>query len=536
MEYYPNTLTSKARGEDNGAYYAAYDYAVVALREGLLRFPNSPEANSWRWDLAYNLARVGDPSAGQAYADLIVKGLNQGEVEFNNLSAWFKSLEPRLDLDVVALTPLSGYISADLLVVRGPGSAFIWLYQTSSAYAAEVLTSQFDFVRSPELYALLSNLTGEPNGDEELVIYSVTPNSDLHMIAPEIFSLTQVPAGRLDFQPSQAEFEIGTDFRNYWAVAKSTSGGNDLLFKTTIFPACPLTIERQFHWDGERFVLARQDFQIQPDPGSIWFCQQVIDHAHNVWGPKITAGLMATVLPDWPPAEDDLGNPIPPDARDEWRYRLGIEYALSGDFDGATGVLNDVVTSPAVVNSRWIEPANTFLANYQNPEDLYRACASVSACNPDDAIGQLLTALPKDQLPNVIDVLWKAGASLRVSGYFDFDLDGQSERWFMVRPRPLEQLTFWIAAAGPDHVYAFPVTKLDTNTPDLTYYNREQIPPIVWIDGKVAISMERDPERANHSSRRLRSAMYSPTASSSDCIQPNKPYGLAKIQSWFRAS
>ena len=492
MEYYPNTLTSKERGADNAAYFAAYKFAVVALQEALVRFPDASEADAWRWDLAYNLARVGDPHTGQSYADLIVEGLNQSQVDFNDLSNWFKSKEPRLDLDIVALTPLSGYISANLLVLHGPGSTFIWLYQTSSAYSAEVLTSQFDFVRSPEMYAILSNLTGEQNRDEELVIYTVTPDTDLHMIAPDVFSLAQIPAQRLDFQPSQAEFEIGTDFRNYWAVTKTDSGGNDLLFKATIFQACPLTIERQYHWDGKRFILVRQSYQIEPSTDSLFYCKQVVEHAHNVWGPQVSADLMVAVLPDWPPAQDDHGNPLPADARDEWRYRLGIEYALSGDFTGATGVLNEVVQSPIVGDSRWVEPAKTFLQNYQKPEDLYRACSSVAECNPDDAIGQILNALPADQFPNAIDVLWKAGASLRVSGYFDFDGDQQSERWFMVRPRPLERLTFWIVAAGPEQLYAFPIIKLDNASPTLTIFDEHQVPPIVWIDGEIAITLDRD--------------------------------------------
>ncbi len=492
MEYYPNTLTSRERGEDNAAYYAAFEYAVIALQEALLRFPGAPQANAWRWDLAYNLARKGDPTAGQSYADLIVKGLNQSQVEFGNLTAWFKSQEPRLDLDVVELQPLSGYISASLLVVRGPGSAFIWLLQTSSAYQAQVLVSQFDFVWSPEMYAILSDLTGEQNNVEELVIYTETPEKDLRMLAPDVFSLSQVPAERLGFQPSHAEFEIGTGFRNYWAVTKNTSGGNDLLFRVDVFPACPLTIERQYHWNGNKFLLARQGFQIEPSPISLYFCKQVIEQAHNLWGAEITAELRKAILPDWPPAQDDKGNPLPADALDEWRFRLGIEYALSGDFQKATSTLAEVAESPVVPASLWVEPAKTFLQNYQQPSDLYRACSSVPHCNPDDAINQLLNMLPVNQYPNVINLLWKAGASLRISGYFDFDLDGQSERWFLVRPRPLEKLTFWIVAAGPDKVHAFPIIKLDNNTPTLTYYDDEQIPPIVWIDGEIAITLERD--------------------------------------------
>ena len=157
---YPNLLTERARGEDNAAYYAAFSFSTNALREALLRFPLATEAATWRWQLAYSLALTGDiqagqaqvglAQAGQAYADLISGGLNSQETEPEGLADWFHTREPRLKLKSHELEPLSGYLSAYLVQIEGPGGVFIWLRQTSSAFQAEVLFSRFDFVTAPE--------------------------------------------------------------------------------------------------------------------------------------------------------------------------------------------------------------------------------------------------------------------------------------------------------------------------------------------------------------------------------------------------
>src|SRR3990170_1625225 len=68
LEAYPESLSAFARGDNNAGYFAAFQYAIQAQREALLRFPTAPQAENWLWGLAYNLARTGDPQAGTRFA------------------------------------------------------------------------------------------------------------------------------------------------------------------------------------------------------------------------------------------------------------------------------------------------------------------------------------------------------------------------------------------------------------------------------------------------------------------------------------
>lgn len=492
MEYYPNTLSQKARGDDNAAYYAAFSYAVVAQKEALLRFPDAPEANQWRWGLAYDLARTSDPSAGQQYASLIAQALNRGEVNVRQLGTWFQTREPRLGLNVIELKPISGYLSSYLLQVRGEGSAFIWLLETTGAFQTHVLTSDFDFVKAPKAYSVISDLTGD--GNEEIAIYHSSITGNTIMTTPRVFSLTQMPAKELQFVPSQGTYDIGTDYVNYWAVTQDTSGSNDLQFRGNAFPACPVTIKRTYHWNGEAFELTNKQFDVTPPAAdNLGICQTIVDHAANFWGPEATIQIMETLLPEWPPAVDEQGNPLPPDALDEWRYRLGIYQALTGDQQGAVQTLQAIYDNPSSVNSNWVIPAKKFLDLYQKPDDIYNACVQAEFCNPADAIRYLIGTLSADQSPDALQFLWQSGVTLGASGYYDFDQDGESERWFTVKYHPGEKLEFWILAPSKSGVHALLVTSIDSTRPELSLQPDTQ-PAVIWLDSTVAFSMQRDPD------------------------------------------
>jgi len=143
---YPNTLQDSERGEDEEAYYQAFEYGINAQQESILRYPDAPQADQWRWDLAYNLARMGNPDAGRQYADVLVRALNRDEVQVSGLSTWLQTKEPRMELFLIELEPFSDYIGSYLLEIRGNGSTFIWLMESTGGYNAYTLTENFDFI------------------------------------------------------------------------------------------------------------------------------------------------------------------------------------------------------------------------------------------------------------------------------------------------------------------------------------------------------------------------------------------------------
>lgn len=489
---YPNTLTRQQRGKDDGNYYAAFYYASIAQFEALLRYPDAPESEQWRWGLAYNLARMGDARAGEHYAQLIAQALNRAEVKPADLDKWFSGKEPRLGLKIVPISRVPGYLSARLIQIEGAGSAFILLLETPSAYQVQTLLSDFDFIRPSQISAFAADLTSD--GVDEVVIFWSTPSREKQLILPRIFSLATIPPSELAFHPTIAEFNLGTETTLEWSAVKSSNGRMDLQMQATLFPACPLEIIQRYRWDGEKFNLATSDYLLQPNPGTLSFCRHVIDHSTAVWGPGPTIRLIETLLPHWPPPIDEAGRPFPPEAQDELYYRLGVLYALNGARETALRILQNLITSSAASINRWVISAQNFLVSYQGSRGLYRACVEAEYCDPNLALKSLVESLPSQDYPIALERLRQSGVNLRTTGYFDFDSDGAREIWFTLRHRPAEKLGFWIIVPYPQGIKAFRLGEVETNLPRLTYYNQEQLPPIVLLNQSLAFQLNRLPQ------------------------------------------
>jgi hypothetical protein len=276
-------------------------------------------------------------------------------------------------------------------------------------------------------------------------------------------------------------------------------GGNDLLFKSDIYAPCPIAVRRAYRWNGAYFEFVEASYTLDNPPLELGYCDFIAAHASAYWGPDAGAAIMETLLPDWPPPQDAQGQPYPADALDEWRYRLGVNYALLGELQAARQAFQTIVDEPATHNSRWIQPAQDFLEVYQAPEDVYRACIGAQFCEPYYAIQYLVANLPGGQDP--LTYLQSAGLNTFATGYFDFDDDQVRERWFTLRHQPLQALEFWILAVHPAGVSALYVANVDSQTPSLAYLDPAYIhpdslylQPVVFLDSRVAFSMQRAPE------------------------------------------
>jgi len=492
MEDYPNTLPAETREENDRVYYDSFFYATFAQQESLLRFPDATQAENWRWLLAYDLARINDPQAGEVYGKLITSGLNRGEVDLLNLSDWFSTNEPRLSVYTIELDPIPGYINSYLLDVRGPGSSYILLLESTGAYQYDVLENRFDFVTVPETRSIISDLNGD--NSQEAGIYLTNPSNGEFAERPTVYNLSEDPISELNFRPSSSPFEVGMEFQNYWGVS-STNDGNDLYFDTKIYPACPVEIHQDYRWGGLFFELIDTQYIFEPTPQTLAYCESLAEHIANTWGYVPAVQLMEILLPYWPPDSDISGDPYPPEAIDHWRYQLGIYNAQLGRIEAAVGYLQDVINNPGDPTSAWVSQADAFLKVYNEPGDLYQACTQVVECDANDALSFLINAFEREADQDVIEFLWDSGVSLRASGYFDFDQDTKRERWFTVQNRPLEGLEFWILAQSLEEDVLLYVTPIESSKPRLETIDTLE-PPVVLVDGTLTIRMERDPDTA----------------------------------------
>jgi hypothetical protein len=500
MQGYPNSLPESTRGEGNLAYYQAYKYPILALREGLLRYPDAPQADQWRWDLAYDLALTGDVEAGKVYANLLAKYLNRGDVDLDYLYAWLPIVEPEMTLYLAEIEPPTGYLSAHIVELRcRGGSAFIWLLEATGGYQAIPLLTHFDFENSLEANWMVADLDRNPgNGDELAVYFSNLPGQTL-LDSPRVYKLNKIPVVEMPFLPGEAIFNVGMDFTNYWSVSTDHSGKNDLLFKSTIYTACPALVRRYYRWNGLYFSNHQNQYEFMDTPLSPGECESLVNHAANTWGPSAAISLMEALLPDWPPPQDPKGDPYPVDEKDEWRYRLGVYNAMVGDWETGIRYLSEILTDPTVYNSRWIALSQELLAIYQKPGDIYKACVSTEFCDPAYALEYLVGTLHSEA--DVLQFLWKSGVKTNSSGWFDFDGDEETERWFTVRHRPRETLEFWILARYLGGIKALRVSPTNAIQPTLDYIEETYIAdeglalqPVVMLDGKVAFSMRRLPD------------------------------------------
>ena len=488
---YPNTLPRQARGEQDENYYSAFQHAVMAYSEVLLRFPDAPQADRWRWALAYSLARAGDPRSGDQYAQLVATALNRQETDLKKLPVWFQDKQPGMEIEVTEVKPLPGYLSTHLVHLDQAGGTIFLLLETPAGFQSEVLVNTFDFVNPAPLDAFNTDLTGD--GIEEVVVYSQVPTSQLTLEPPRVFDLSASPYVELAFRPDTADFPLGTEFSQNWSADDRPNQGNMLHFDADLFPSCPLSVSRSYAWNGEWFEASPPEFLIQPNRETLAYCEPVLEHAYREWGAGTAIPLADALLADWPPEKDLNGDPYPADAKDELRYRLGIYHALNGDFEQATQQLNALIDGPTSSDSRWIEPARQFLEIYRSPQDLYRACITQAYCAADQALSYLVESFPADQYPQLLSHLWQMGVAQRSSGYYDFDGDGTNESWITVQHRPGEKLEFWILANYPQGIKAFLVDTLNSNLPDLIPYQEGDIPPVTIVNGETAFQMNRLP-------------------------------------------
>jgi hypothetical protein len=85
----------------------------------------------------------------------------------------------------------------------------------------------------------------------------------------------------------------------------------------------------------------------------------------------------------------------------------------------------------------------------------------------------------------LIDILQEAGVTVRSNGFFDFDDDGESEHWVVIRHQQGSPLEFWIISSNENGISAVFVDTIETDIPRVTYLEPLSEPPTVRIDPDI---------------------------------------------------
>jgi len=427
----------------------SYQSLAYAEGEAGLRFPDAINASDWQWDRAYNLIRLSDPQAMSLYAELIQSAISSGQVRATDLPDWFSQNETRLTMQTTLFSAQPGELSRQLIELNGEGSAYLWMVETPNGVNIYPLINDIDFDQSHENSFLYDDLTGD--GASDLVIYRRTSPGSTQLIIPKIFDLSVEPPPQLPIQ-EQIPIDFGLEPRVEVEIVSDNSGKQQLQVTNSLLPACPTNVTQQYNWDGTNFKSSPLQYEVLPLNGMVQYCEIVLDTVSNELGPEAAINIALPILELWPPESDIQGKPYPPDSYDELRYRLGVLYALAGQPSEAVRYLTEITSSPITPNSSWIIPAQKFLQAYQGPEDLYTACQQAQFCNLRDALRTMVSKSSLDDTEQAISYLQNNGITIRSKGRFDFNLDGQEERWMIIQPKPGSKLEFWIISTTVDGV------------------------------------------------------------------------------------
>ena len=482
MEGVPQLLPGGVENED---YYESFYHAEIIQSEAALRYPNNQNTPDWRWSEALNLARLNDEKAQLVYATLLSRMINEAGISLEDLPSMVEAQDPGLSLEIQETTPYDGNLQNDLVELKTPGgSLFFWFTRTSEETIIYPLSDETDFHQPTTSRLLWSDLNGDD--EKELVVYS-TPGDLRKINTPKVFDLTKTPPKELLFKPNII-FDLNLENTQDWVIASNDQNYFNLEFESTVYPPCPVTIHHTYQWSGTWFERVEETYEVQPVTRLLEYCELLVDQASAIWGLPATIQIMESLLPYWPP-QSTSGKIYPPDALDQWRYRLGIYNTLVGNHEEAKIHFENIIQSPSSWDSQWIKPAQDFLAAYQTPWETYTVCVSSEFCDNRIALSNWISNLTVEEAKNALFYLSSRGVAIRYSDTFDFNGDGNKERWFTFRHSYLERLEMWILIIKEDGAQGLFVDTVDTNQPKLTRYTDLNGLTYVWIGSQQSFRL-----------------------------------------------
>jgi hypothetical protein len=460
---YPEARFPQAEDRLDPAYLDQHIYPAIAYQEALIRFPEAAQAETWGWGLAYSLAHLNDSRAIQLYQDFLNTAMlpqNVGSLE--ELPEWFKKKEPRLTLRVHRLE-IEQPNTVQLALLEIVEGKFFYIFSQAADGSRQVypINSHFDFLSTSKAAFAALEMTGDDFF--ELALYLPDSPSDTTIAVPQFFSLESFPPKRL-----VARAGLPVDYKMSHETALQvveSESAQDLQVTAEFYPGCAMQVTQTYRWDGSKMAAGETTFQHQPDPDYLAYCVELVEIASELWPLEARLEIFTQLLPYWPPKSDPVGRPFPASDADALRFERAATLAVMGRVEEAVNAMREVIASPSSTDSVWLRDAATFLATYQDGAQLYAACQAAPACDERAVVKYLARTSEEPTSAAVLAAMRQAGVPIRSSGQFDFDQDGQVERWLSIKHSPISQLEFWILAETSQGMRAVFVKTVDFDNP-----------------------------------------------------------------------
>ena len=475
------------------AYMDMYRYLVFAEMEALLRFPNAPQAESWHWDLCFNIAfayhYAESPEALElpCYAELIENGLNSGRTDISGLSSWFVAHESRFPFEVTSHTPPPGYTSSHVISLNA--SAILWLLEKEGNFRVFGLRSSMFFFRESGSKFQLLDLTGD--NYPELVLYFSRATCCNSFSQQFIYELSSGTPKLLSLEHLNGiSTHTTSEYDSYITALEASTELPGLLFKghygaDALTQPCNLREYDKYYWTGDQFELVETWFGID-QPGKYdnkEFCQFVIDTAKEQGELNVAVKVIGDARISDPEATGD-----------QILYRLGEYHARLGDVDKAKDFFTQAIAFAATSNesdAKWVKAAQIFLDQYQDASDYYEVCSQIVQCGMRGALEQLITEIEPDSFLEAHSLLEASGISIKSNGFVNFDAEGDIEQWLVVQhPKTLNR-EFWILVKGSERTYGLFVAEISTNKPELKEFHGSSTYALMTSDGESLFSLEK---------------------------------------------
>ena len=487
LEYEPTYQT--VYGWDS--YLQQYRYLAFAEEEALLRFPNAPQAERWRWDYCYNLAlsypyaESADAPELSCYANLIESGLNSGETTLTDLPNWFTSHERRVEFSITSHASPRGSTSAYVITLEN--NAFLWLLeQTGQFHVTGLMSSLFFFRESSATFQQLE-LTGDKF--PELILYFSRSHCcgafsrqfiyDVSLETPKLLSFEDLSGIRTD---------VGSDYESIIAPLESKSEPPGLIFDghygyDPLTQPCNVREYDKYYWDGSQFELVETWYGIA-QPGKYddkEFCQFVIDTVKEVGELEVAVKTIG-----------DPGITVPKVTRAEILYRLGEYQARLGKVEKAKEYFKAAISLQSADEpaSRWSKNARIFLVNLQVKKSYYQICSIVAECHMRGALQQLILEVSPDSFLSISELLKNFDVSIKSNGFVNFDAKNGIEQWLVIQHPHKTEREFWILVQRPEKIYGFFVATISTNRPNLQEFTGSNEYLLTTSDGESLVSLE----------------------------------------------